>query len=130
MVTTLLHAVPTRPVQRGIVSFSMLDLFGKWAARTSVHSRKESFTGVVEIDELLRKVDILPPCVSKLELTPEEKSLPRKRRREALAATCEKSMAVNASDLIEIMGAIIRYPRPQYFELACALSFVSGRGLP
>ena len=116
--------------ERRIVSFSKLDLFGKWAARTSVHSHKESFTGLVDIDALLRKVDILPSYVSELELTPEEKSLPRKRRREALAAKCAKSITVNASDLIDLMGAIIRYPRAQYFELACALSFVSGRGLP
>ncbi|CAN0312902.1 unnamed protein product, partial [Scytosiphon promiscuus] len=87
-------------------------------------------TGLVDIDELVSRVDLLPPYVSQLELTQEEKSLPRKRRREALAAKCEKSITVNASDLIDLMGAIIRYPRANYFELACALSFVSGRGLP
>ncbi|CAM9687992.1 unnamed protein product, partial [Laminaria digitata] len=87
-------------------------------------------TGLVDIDALLRKVNILPPYVSKLELTPEEKSIPRKRRREALEAKCEKGITVNASDLIDLMRAIIRYPRAHYFELACALSFVSGRGLP
>ena len=68
--------------------------------------------------------------VSQLELTREEKSLPRKRRREALEEKCYKGFTVNASDLIDIMVAIIRYPRAHYFELACALSFVSGRGLP
>ena len=42
------------------------------------------------------------PHVSQLmELTPEETSLPRIRRREALAAKCEKSIRVNASDLID-----------------------------
>ncbi|CAN0378206.1 unnamed protein product, partial [Laminaria digitata] len=87
-------------------------------------------TGLVEIDELLRKVNLLPPYVSQLELMREEKSLPRKRRREALEEKCDKSFTVNAGDLIDIMGAIIRYPRAHYFELACALSFVSGRGLP
>ncbi|CAN0600114.1 unnamed protein product, partial [Laminaria digitata] len=87
-------------------------------------------TGLVEIDELLRKVNLLPPYVSQLELTREEKSLPRKRRREALEEKCYKGFTVNASDLIDIMVAIIRYPRAHYFELACALSFVSGRGLP
>lgn len=113
-----------------IISFFKLDLFGKWAARNTIHSHKESFTGLVDIDALVRKVNILPPYVSQLELTPEEKSIPRKRRREALAAKCEKSITVNASDLVDLMGAIITYPRANYFELACALSFVSGRGLP
>ena len=113
-----------------IISFFKLDLFGKWAARNTIHSHKESFTGLVDIDALVRKVNILPPHVSQLELTPEEKSIPRKRRREALAAKCEKSITVNASDLVDLMGAIITYPRANYFELACALSFVSGRALP
>lgn len=117
--------------ERRIVSFYKLDLFGKWATRNSIHSRKESFTGLVDIDALLRKVNILPPYVSKLELTPEEKSLPRKRRREALEAKCDEGIkVVNASKLIDLMGAIIRYPRAHYFELACALSFASGLGLP
>ncbi|CAM9141554.1 unnamed protein product, partial [Laminaria digitata] len=86
-------------------------------------------TGLVEIDELLQKVNLLPPYVSQLELTREEKSLPRNRRREALEEKCDKGFTVNASKLIDIMGAIIRYPRAHYFELACVLSFVSGRGL-
>lgn len=37
---------------------------------------------------------------------------------------------MNASNLIAIMMAIIRYPRAHYFESVCALSFLSGRGLP
>lgn len=50
-----------------------LGFFGKWAARNTVHSRKESFTGLADIDVLVQKVDLLPPYVSQLELTQEEK---------------------------------------------------------
>ena len=107
-----------------------MDLVGKWSARNTIQYGKKSFTGLSEIDELLRKVNLLPPYVSQLELTREEKSLPRNKRTEALEEKCDKCFTVNASDLINIMVAIIRYPRAHYFELACALSFVSGRGLP
>ena len=113
-----------------VVAFSKLDLPGKWSARNAIHSRKESFAGLVEIDELLRRVHLLPPYVSRLELTREEKSLPRIKRREALEAKCEHGFTVKASGLIDTMESIIRYPRANYFELACALSFVSGRGVP
>ena len=65
---------------------SKLDLLGKWSGRNAIQSRKESFTGLFEIDELLRNVHMLPPYVSQLELTREEKGLPRRRRREALEA--------------------------------------------
>ena len=42
---------------------------------------------------------------------------------------------MNTSKQIDTMGAIIRQPlahfsQAHYFELACELSFVSGRGLP
>ena len=33
---------------------SKMDLLGEWSARNTIQSRKESFTGLVEIDELLR----------------------------------------------------------------------------
>lgn len=66
------------------VSFSKLDLPGKWSARIVIHSRKESFTGLAGTDELLRRVHLLLPYVSQLGLTWEEKSVPRKRRRAAL----------------------------------------------
>ena len=111
-------------------ALSKMDLLGKWSARSTFQSRNGSFTGLVDTDELLRKVNLLPPYVSQLELTREEKSLPRNKRTEALEEKCDKCFTVNASDLINIMVAIIRYPRAHYFELACALSFVSGRGLP
>ena len=87
-------------------------------------------TGLAEVDELLRKVQLLPTHVSQLELTPEEKSLPRKKRREALEARCERGFVVNATELLDLMSSIIKYPRANYFELVCALSFMSGRGLP
>lgn len=113
----------------GVVSFGKLDLPGKWSARRAIHSRKVSFTGLADIDDLLRKVCLLPPYVSRLELTPEEKSMPRIKRRESLEVKCRRGLAVHASDLVDNMESIIRYARPNYFELACALSFVSGRGL-
>ena len=37
-----------------VVSFGKLDLPGKWSARREVHSRKVSFTGLADIDDLLR----------------------------------------------------------------------------
>lgn len=46
---------------------------------------------------------------SQLEITREEKSLPRRRRREALEAKCEHGIAVNASDLVDDAVAIIRH---------------------
>lgn len=112
-----------------VVSFGKLDLPGKWSARRAIHSRKVSFTGLADIDDLLRKVRLLPPYVSRLELTPEEKSISRIKRRESLEVKCRRGLTVHASDLIDTMESIIRYARPNYFELACALSFVSGRGL-
>lgn len=112
-----------------VVSFGKLDLPGKWSARRAIHSRKVSFTGLADIDDLLRKVRLLPAYVSRLELTPEEKSIPRIKRRESLEVKCRRELTVHASDLIDTMESIIRYARPNYFELACALSFVSGRGL-
>lgn len=36
---------------------------------------------------------------------------------------------MEACGLIDTMELIIRHPRANYFEVACALSFVSGRGL-
>ena len=33
---------------------------------------------------------------------------------------------MKASELVETVEAIIRYPRANYFELACALSFMRG----
>lgn len=77
-----------------------------------------------------KRGNLLPSYVSQLELTGEERGLPRNRRREALEEECDKGSTVNASDLIDILVAIIRYPRTHYFELACTLSFASGRGLP
>ncbi|CAB1101988.1 unnamed protein product [Ectocarpus sp. CCAP 1310/34] len=67
-----------------VVSFEKLDLTDNWSARRAIHLRTVSFTGLAEIDDLLRKVRLLPPYVSRLELTPEEKSLPRIKRRESL----------------------------------------------
>lgn len=110
------------------MSSEKLDLTEKWSARRAIHSRRVSFTGLADIDDLLRKVRLLPPYVSRLELTPEEKSLPRIKRQESLEAKCGRGITVHASDLIDTMESIIRYPRPNYFELACALSFVSERG--
>lgn len=66
------------------------------------------------------------PYVSRLELTRDEKSLPSKKRREAWEAKCGRGFTVK----IVIMESIISYPCAHYFESACALSFVSGRGLP
>lgn len=40
-----------------------------------------------------------------------------------------RGLTVKASELMETMDAIIKYPRANYFEPAYALSFVSGRGL-
>ena len=79
-----------------------MDLVGKWSARNTIQYGKKSFTGLSEIDELLRKVNLLPPYVSQLELTREEKSLPRKRRREALEEKCDKGFTVNASCLTRL----------------------------
>ena len=45
---------------------------------------------------------LLPPYVSQLELTQEKKSLPRKRRREALEEKCDKGFTVNASCLTRL----------------------------
>ena len=59
-----------------------------------------------------------------------EKKLPRRRRREALEAKCGRCFTPKASEQINTMASNIRYPRVHYFELARALSFVSGRGLP
>ncbi|CAB1102471.1 unnamed protein product [Ectocarpus sp. CCAP 1310/34] len=109
--------------------FGKLDLPRKWSARRAIHSRKVSFTGLADIDDLLRKVRLLPPYVSRLELTPEEKSMPKIKRQESLEVKCRRGLTVHASDLIDTMESIIRYARPKCFELACALSFVSGRGL-
>lgn len=68
---------------------------------------------------------------TQIKLTQEEKSLlPRKRRQEAFGSEVRKGLHGDASDLIDLMGPIIRYPRAHYFKLACALWFVSGRGLP
>lgn len=50
-------------------------------------------------------------------------------RPEALEVKCGREFTVNASHLIEIMESVSRYPRANYFELACALCFVSGRDL-
>ena len=113
-----------------VLMFAKLDLRAKWSARRKVYSRKDSFTGLAEVDEHLRKVQLLPDYVSRLELTPEEKSIPRKKRREALEARCERGFVVNATELLDLMSSIIKYPRANYFELVCALSFMSGRGLP
>ena len=66
---------------------------------------------------------MLPPYVSQRELTREEKknAYQGKYVREALEERCDKSFTVNAGDLIDVMGAIIIYPRAHYFELTCAL---------
>ena len=134
-------------------ALSKMDLRGNLSARKPIQCRKESFTWLAEIDELLTKVNLLPPYVSQLELARDEKRLPRKRRREALEEKCEKIFKVHASNLIDIMGrssedlqgareqsnryrgAIIRhtqahFPQAHYFELACELSFVRKRGSP
>lgn len=58
-----------------------------------------------------------------------KRSISRKRRRETLKAKGERGLTVNASNLIDTMKSITRCPRSKTFELACALSFVSGRGL-
>lgn len=112
-----------------VVAFSKLDLPGKWSARNTIHSRKEFFAGLVEIDGLLRSLHLLPPCVSRQELTREENSLQMIKSREALEAKREHRITVKASGLINTMESIIIYRRANYFESSCALSFVSGRGL-
>ncbi|CAB1116244.1 unnamed protein product [Ectocarpus sp. CCAP 1310/34] len=66
------------------VSFGKLDLPRKWSARRAIHSRKVSFTVLADIDDLLRKVRLLPPYVSRLKVAPEEKSIPRIKRQESL----------------------------------------------
>lgn len=62
-------------------------------------SRKESFTGLVEIDELPSGRYTyhlhIPPYVSQLELTREGKSLARRRSGEALEAKGETGITVN-----------------------------------
>ncbi|CAN0385782.1 unnamed protein product, partial [Ectocarpus sp. 13 AM-2016] len=76
------------------------------------------------------KVQLLPSHVSQLEVSQDEKSIPRKKRREALEARCERGVVVHATELLDLMSSIVKYPRTNYFELVCALSFISGRGLP
>ncbi|CAM9915693.1 unnamed protein product, partial [Ectocarpus fasciculatus] len=124
------HLKQLKTAEERVLMFAKLDLRAKWSARRKVYSRKDSFTGLAEVDEHLRKLQLLPHFVSRLELTPEEKSLPRKKRREALDAKCERGVVVNATELIDLMSSIVKYPRANYFELVCALSFMSGRGLP
>ncbi|CAN0559404.1 unnamed protein product, partial [Ectocarpus sp. 12 AP-2014] len=119
-----------KTAEERVLTFAKLDLPAKWSARRKVYSRRNSFSGLTEVDEHLRVVQLLPDFVSRLELTPEEKSLPRKKRRDALEARCERGVVVNATELIDLMSSIIKYPRANYFELVCALSFISGRGLP
>lgn len=85
--------------------------------------------GFVEIGDLLRKVHTLHiyhPYVSRLELTRDEKKLPRERRGEAREAKCGWGFTMK----IVAMESTISYPPAHYFKSACALSFVSGRGLP
>lgn len=47
-------------------ALSKMDLVGKRSAPNTIQSRKKAFTGLVEIDEFLRRVNLLPPCVSQL----------------------------------------------------------------
>ena len=116
--------------QRVLMSVK-LGLPAKWSARRNVCSRKDSYTALIDVDEHLRGVQLLPDCVSRLELTPGEKSLlPRKKRREAFDAKCERGVVVNATELLDLMSSIVKFPRANYFELVCALSLISGRGLP
>ena len=81
-----------------VVSFGKLDLPGKWSARRAIHSRKVYFTGLADIDDLLRNVPLLPPYVSRLELTPEEKSIPRIKRRESLEVKCRQTWTNGARE--------------------------------
>lgn len=64
-------------------------------------------------------VQLLPAYVFRLDFTPEEKHLPRVKRREALEAKCERGFIVNATEFMDLMKSIIRYPRANYFELVC-----------
>ncbi|CAB1107873.1 unnamed protein product [Ectocarpus sp. CCAP 1310/34] len=47
-----------------VVSFGKLDLPRKWSARRAIHSRKVSFTGLADFDDLLRTVRLLSPYTS------------------------------------------------------------------
>ena len=119
-----------KTAEERVLMFAELDLPAKWSAWRKVRSRKDSFTGLTEVDEHLRKVQLLPDCVSRLELTPEEKHLRRVKRWEASRVKCERGGVVNATELTDMMASIIKHPRANYFEVACALSFTSGRCLP
>lgn len=94
--------------------FARLYLPGKWSARRSVHSHKESFTGLTETDEHLRRVQLLPTYISQLQLTREEKRLPRIKRRGVLDAMCARALTVHATELSDTMESTIKYPHANY----------------
>lgn len=52
-----------KSTEERVLMFAKFDLPAKWSARRRVHSRKDSFTGLTEIDEHLRRVQLLPAYV-------------------------------------------------------------------
>lgn len=66
-------------------------------------------------------------CFCSRLLTRRGKDLPRIRRRDALEVKCERGLTAKASELIDTMESIVRYPRAQYVLRICGLPFAAGR---
>ena len=47
-----------------VLMFAKIDLPAKWSARRKVCSRKDSYTRLIEVDEHVRGVQLLPDSVS------------------------------------------------------------------
>lgn len=89
--------------------------------------KNHQFTGSAVVDDLLSRLTILPKHVSDLRVEPAEKAALQKKASDALMRKSSDAMHVDAAKLLERVGRTLRDLRANPFDLACALSCVTGR---
>jgi hypothetical protein len=89
--------------------------------------KTKSFTGASDVDSELSKVRIFPEYISELKLTKQERDAARTRSDAALEQKSRRASSVDALRLITHCREIIANSRSNPFELATALSLLTGR---
>ncbi len=125
-------AATTRTEQRALAQalirldeFDGLDTAQRYAVQRGL--RQQGYTNHAPTDEALTGVRLLPDYVADLRMNTTERLEVQRRSQESLEKKSGDAFEVAASAKIRQSVALLQDPRSNAFDLACALSFVTGR---
>lgn len=106
-------------------TFDAMNMQDKYNIQRSL--RSHNFTGHAATDDLLSHVQILPQFVADLKIDMAERVAIQQKAAESLVNKSSDAMTVQASKLLARVHSILESKKSNTFDLACALSVVTGR---